>query len=441
MNKASVTKLVASVLLAWCVSGQPAEAASQKLKVFILAGQSNMVGHANGHTMGTLFNADGPRDEALAERVFGQDARLSKQRYDETLAIARQLNELTGGAGDPKLKAMTDAAEKAALEAKVAPLKALHEAYVKDVVAASAVSDRVYITSIADSNRRSGKLAVGFGGSQAKIGPEYGFGLSIAEKVDGPVLLIKTSWGGKSLHYDFRPPSLPDYRETQSYREYLAAVEKYETDLAAYNEAMQAADEEAKQQLRAPRAPRAVDPARAGHFWREMVQQVSTVLADPKQSHPDYDADAGYEIAGFVWFQGFNDQFSEDFRSNYKNNMVAFIKDIRKEFKTPKMPFVIGILGTGRAQSEEAVYENAVSIAQREAAAVPEFKGNVVAVESYTDYALDSLEVFNAGWARHNYLWGLVGSDRPFHYLGSGKFFVRLGDAFATAMAGMMPQE
>jgi hypothetical protein len=28
-----------------------------------------------------------------------------------------------------------------------------------------------------------------------------------------------------------------------------------------------------------------------------------------------------------------------------------------------------------------------------------------------------------------------VGSDRPYHYLGSGKFFVRLGDAFATAMA------
>jgi hypothetical protein len=36
------------------------------------------------------------------------------------------------------------------------------------------------------------------------------------------------------------------------------------------------------------------------------------------------------------------------------------------------------------------------------------------------------------------YLWDLVGSDRPYHYLGSGKFFVRLGDSFATAMAGMM---
>ena len=35
------------------------------------------------------------------------------------------------------------------------------------------------------------------------------------------------------------------------------------------------------------------------------------------------------------------------------------------------------------------------------------------------------------------YPWDLVDSDRPYHYLGSGKFFVRLGDSFATAMAGM----
>jgi hypothetical protein len=37
-------------------------------------------------------------------------------------------------------------------------------------------------------------------------------------------------------------------------------------------------------------------------------------------------------------------------------------------------------------------------VAQREAAVAPEFKGNVVAVESYTEYALDSLEIFNVGW-------------------------------------------
>ena len=54
--------------------------------------------------------------------------------------------------------------------------------------------------------------------------------------------------------------------------------------------------------------------------------------------------------------------------------------------------------------------------------------------------ALDSLEVFNAGWPKNYYKWNLVGSDKPYHYLGSGKFFVRLGDAFATGMAEMIPK-
>jgi alpha-galactosidase len=406
MNRTNVVKVFVRVLLACCVGLQPAEAASKKLKVFILAGQSNMVGHSNGHTMGTLFNADGPKDQTLIDLVFGKDAQISKKRFDETLALAKQLNELTGGAGDPKLKAMTDAAEKAAAEAKAAPMKAALDAYKKDVVAASAVSDRVYITSIADSNRKSGKLAVGYGANASMIGPEYGFGLSIAQKIDGPILLIKTSWGGKSLNYDFRPPSAGPY----------ALNEK---EMAKGNP-----DEIQKN---------------AGQFYRSMNEAVHKVLDNLKENHPAYDPASGYEIAGFVWFQGFNDQFDPAFKANYKDNMVAFIKDIRSEYKAPKMPFVIGVLGTN--QTKAKVDENAVSVAQREAAAVPEFKGNVVAVESYTEYALDSLEVFNTGWQKNYYLWDLVGSDRPYHYLGSGKFFVRLGDAFATGMAAMIPKQ
>ena len=156
MNRARVMTRIASVMLAAGIVAQPAEAAAKKLKVFILAGQSNMVGHSNVHTMGSLFNADGPKDQALTDLVFGKDTTISKKRYEETMALAKQLNELTGGVGDPKLKAMKDASEKAAAEAKAATMKTTLEAYKKDVVAASAVSDRVYINSIADGNRRSG---------------------------------------------------------------------------------------------------------------------------------------------------------------------------------------------------------------------------------------------------------------------------------------------
>ncbi len=442
--------------------GQPTER-TQPLKIFILAGQSNTVGHSNGHTICTLFNPDGPRDEALVDLIFGKDSKLTKEQFQEALALGKQLDELTGGAGDPKIKALTDTASKAAAEAEAERLKARLDDYQKEVVAASAVSDRVYITAIADSNRKSGKLGVGYGANAAKIGPEYGFGLSIAEKLDGPILLIKTSWGGKSLNYDFRPPSLPDFQTTPEYAEakakaeedlqrYEAAVksfpqdqEKYQADLAAYEEQMKTADENTRKKLRKPNAPAQPRPPRpfamddAGLNYRLMNAAVREVLDNLKEHHPAYDPAAGYELAGFVWFQGFNDQFNDHYKANYKDNMVAFIKDVRREYATPELPFVIGVLGT--EQVKEKVDANPVSVAQRAAAATPAFKGKVVAVESYPEYALDSLEVYNAGWQKNFHVWNLVGSDRPYHYLGSGKFFVRLGDAFASAMAEMLPNQ
>ena len=55
---------------------------------------------------------------------------------------------------------------------------------------------------------RRGPLQPGYGSTQNKIGPELGFGCCIGDAFDEPVLLIKIAWGGKSLAEDFRPPSL-----------------------------------------------------------------------------------------------------------------------------------------------------------------------------------------------------------------------------------------
>ena len=54
---------------------------------------------------------------------------------------------------------------------------------------------------------RKGKLAPGFGSNGGTIGPELGFGNVVGDALKEPVLLIKTAWGGKSLMKDFRPPS------------------------------------------------------------------------------------------------------------------------------------------------------------------------------------------------------------------------------------------
>lgn len=54
---------------------------------------------------------------------------------------------------------------------------------------------------------RKGPLTVGFGARPESIGPELGFGWVVGDASDEPVLLIKCAWGGKSLAVDFRSPS------------------------------------------------------------------------------------------------------------------------------------------------------------------------------------------------------------------------------------------
>ncbi len=242
--------------------------------------------------------------------VFDSNSGISRQTLEDQLTLGKKIDELTGGISNDKIKKMADGAEKTALQAKVDKLKAAHEAYKKKVSAACATADRVYINSIADRNKKSGKLGVGFGADDLKIGPEYGFGLSIAEQVKGPILLIKTSWGGKSLNYNFRPPSLPDFKTTPEYAEaktkaeenlkrYEAAVKsfpqdqkKYKADLAAYEQQMKTADEKARKKLREPREPREprkpkpFNMSEAGLNYRMMNEAIQDVLANLEDKHP-----------------------------------------------------------------------------------------------------------------------------------------------------------
>jgi alpha-galactosidase len=53
---------------------------------------------------------------------------------------------------------------------------------------------------------RAGGLTVGFSPRGNAIGPELQFGHVVGDAFDEQVLLIKAAWGGKSLARDFRPP-------------------------------------------------------------------------------------------------------------------------------------------------------------------------------------------------------------------------------------------
>ena len=83
------------------------------------------------------------------------------------------------------------------------PASAERFAHLVDEEGAWIQRDDVWI----DYFERVGPLTPGYGARAEQIGPELGFGHVIGDALDEPVLLIKVAWGGKSLAVDFRPPS------------------------------------------------------------------------------------------------------------------------------------------------------------------------------------------------------------------------------------------
>ena len=176
---AAVLAFVSSVVGAVAQAPVPAAKPSPALRVFLLAGQSNMEGHG-------VVDLDDARDYNGGKgtlATFLADAKNAKQW--------------------PGLRAEDGS---------------------------WGVRDDVFVSYLPEHGKqKAGPLSVGYAVYDDKhhFGPELGIGRALGNHFAEPVLLIKTAWGGKSLAMDFRPPSAtgdtgPYY--TQMIAEYRAAV-------------------------------------------------------------------------------------------------------------------------------------------------------------------------------------------------------------------------
>lgn len=253
---------------------------------------------------------------------------------------------------------------------------------------------------------RKGNLTVGYGSPKC-IGPELEFGMVVGDHYAEQVLLIKTAWGGRSLYRDFRPPSagLPP----------AAVLEKVL----------------AEQKKRKPDTTLDDVKKPFGATYRAMLDEVRKTLDNLKTLFPDY-AGQGYELAGFIWFQGWNDMISADYTAEYATNMNHFIRDVRKDLKAPKLPFVIGQMGVDGLNANAGVKK--FKAAQAAVLEVDEFKGNVALVKTDAFWDLEAEAVFKKGWRENLAEWNKVGSDYPYHYLGSPKTMIRIGREFGEAV-------
>ena len=172
-----------------------------------------------------------------------------------------------------------------------------------------------------------------------------------------------------------------------------------------------------------------------GKDYRNMVSEVHGCLADLGKRFPGYKGQ-GYEIEGYVWFQGWNDQYQDRWLT-YEENMANFIRDVRKEFKTPNMKFVIGQMGNdGMKPDKEGSPRDYIKKAQSAVPNLPEFKGNVIFVKTdqYWDMEAHAVYTGPGGWSKDVDKWRQFGNDRPYHYYGSPWLFAQVGTAFGEAM-------
>jgi alpha-galactosidase len=251
-----------------------------------------------------------------------------------------------------------------------------------------------------------GKLTAGYGSPKC-VGPELEFGTVVGDHYKQQVLLIKTAWGGRSLYGDFRPPSagLPP----------PAVLDRMLAD----------------QKKGKPKTTLDDVKNHFGASYREMLAEIRSTLADLKAHFPDY-AGQGHELAGFVWFHGWNDMIDAGYTAEYTANLAHLIKDVRKDLKAPRLPFVIGLMGVGGLKPDAGVkrFQAAQAAVMKEA----EFKGNVALVRTDVFWDTEAEAVFKKGWREHLDEWNKVGSDYPYHYLGSGRTYCRIGRAFGQAM-------
>jgi len=194
---------------------------------------------------------------------------------------------------------------------------------------------------------RKGNLTAEYGGRGNQIGPEFGFGWEMGERLSNQVLLIKTAWGGHSLKETFLPPS-------------------------------------------------AGGP---GPSYTELVKTVHDVLGNLKTHFPQYDG-KGYQIVGLVWHQAWNDMIDRGQRGesppykNYTERQAMLLRDLRKEFKAPGMLMTIGECGVGGVDGGQKSFRQA----QEATALMPELKKTVRFVKTAQFWDTDKKYSSNGGY-------------------------------------------
>lgn len=214
------------------------------------------------------------------------------------------------------------------------------------------------------------------------IGPELGFGFVLGQLLEEPVLVLKSCIGNRSLAWDLLPPGSERYTAEVTER----GGQKVTKVFAGYKDKPDSWVAEAGKGT-ATEPPPWLDKKTgkpiewyAGKQYDDDMANAKAALTNLAKIFPGYQGQ-GYEIAGFVFWQGHKDQNAVH-ADRYEENLKRLIPALRKDYDAPNAKFVIatGCGNPGRASFGLQIAEAQLAIA--DAKKHPEFAGNVKAVDN-----------------------------------------------------------
>lgn len=239
-------------------------------------------------------------------------------------------------------------------------------------------------------------LSIGCGAGANNIGPELGFGHVMGEFHEQPVLILKASQGNRSLGWDYLPPGSKPFEQD----DFVYAG--YKDTPARWGKGTK---------------PEPINWY-AGKQYDDCFNAAKDVLNNFDHAFPQWKG-RGYEIAGFVWWQGHKDG-GEPYASRYERNLVHLINTLRKDFNAPDAPFVIatiGFDGWNMTGPHKTVAEAQLAVSG-DKGKYPDFKGNVLTVETRDFWRDASVSPKNQG----------------FHYNQNAETYMLVGEALGKGM-------
>jgi hypothetical protein len=234
------------------------------------------------------------------------------------------------------------------------------------------------------------------------IGPELQFGHIMGHIHDEPVLILKACIGNRSLGWDLLPPGSERFEfEGRTYAGYGDNPSSW-------------VEGEEKKEVK----------WYAGRQYDADTSHAKEVLQNLAKYYPGYRGQ-GYEVAGFVFWQGHKDQNAAH-ASRYEQNLVHFIKTLREDFDAPEAKFVLATI----AFSGDKLAGHGLRVANAQLAVsgdegkYPEFRGNVKTIDARPFWRDASVSPSGAGY----------------HYNHNAETYMEAGDALGRAMAELLEE-